>query len=752
MQGHRWYSFDNGQIPEPGASAGLIAPFWDDLEYAGNNGVFRYNDTANHRFIIEWKNCTHPQAPGALPETFQMIIHDPAYYPTPTGDSEILFQYEVVNNNDNDSYNPLEPGCYSSVGFQSIDNMDGLQYEYDNLYHPAAAILQATRAIKITTATGLTPPPDIDYSPSSYFVNAQGGQIIMETLFVENTGFGSLVFNLYAVSDSRLASTGDSGDQKIISAPQPVGYESAADVKPLDIGQPIFPPSILSQGGPDTYGNHWIDSDEPGGPAANWVDISSVGTPITGLSDDNFAGPFNIGFSFLFYGSAYSQVYVSSNGFLSFDSGQSQFTNQNIPNIAVPNNMIDLFWDDLIPGVYGSVYYYHDIANNRFIVSYVGVPIWNTGDTGTGFLDLEAILYPNGRILLQYGNLDPGVRTLTSCTVGIEDVSGSDGLQVVWNAAYLHSNMAILFVPPSRWLYSNLSGAILPSGADTFAVITFDATALGPGVYTGHLDIESNDPDESGVSIPLTLTVGSQGAPDISFSPSSVLDSLVEGEFAAIPFHVYNDGTANLIVDLTAVEFNVAPGGAGSEQIAGANLEAGRDGDDEIQDIMNTWFFITPATDTIPPNDSLTAIITLDARFVGAGNYLGQVQLESNDPDSPNNTAPVTLVVYSSGPNCQYIPGDINGNGDANGIDVTFGVSYFKGGASPPYSCDCQPVGVFFVAGDVNGNCTFNGIDITYFVGFLKGTQPQLNFCSSCPPSRQLHTQPRDGGAHGRNE
>ena len=85
--------------------------------------------------------------------------------------------------------------------------------------------------------------------------------------------------------------------------------------------------------------------------------------------------------------------------------------------------------------------------------------------------------------------------------------------------------------------------------------------------------------------------------------------------------------------------------------------------------------------------------------------------------------------------NCQYVAGDINGNGSANGIDVVYGVSYFKGGEAPPFSCDCPPHGVLYVTGDVNGNCIFNGIDLTYFIGFLKGGAP-LGSCVDCPPGR----------------
>jgi hypothetical protein len=155
MGRNRWANSHNMHIPELGAPWGLIAPFWDDLQYSGNNGVFRYHDTANHRFIIEWRHCTHRRT--GSPQTFQIIIYDPDYYPTPTGDSEILFQYQTVNNDDSYSQYEQNPGLYATVGFQNLENNDGLQYTFDNYYHPGAAILAAGRAIKITTITGMGP-------------------------------------------------------------------------------------------------------------------------------------------------------------------------------------------------------------------------------------------------------------------------------------------------------------------------------------------------------------------------------------------------------------------------------------------------------------------------------------------------------------------------------------------------------------------------------------------------------------------
>jgi hypothetical protein len=63
-----------------------------------------------------------------------------------------------------------------------------------------------------------------------------------------------------------------------------------------------------------------------------------------------------------------------------------------------------------------------------------------------------------------------------------------------------------------------------------------------------------------------------------------------------------------------------------------------------------------------------------------------------------------------------YLIGDVNHNGQTNGIDVVYFVSYLKGGSPPPLEIDG-----FYPEADVNGNCLVNGIDVVYFVSYLKG-------------------------------
>jgi len=82
---------------------------------------------------------------------------------------------------------------------------------------------------------------------------------------------------------------------------------------------------------------------------------------------------------------------------------------------------------------------------------------------------------------------------------------------------------------------------------------------------------------------------------------------------------------------------------------------------------------------------------------------------------------------------CDYPVGDVNGSDTYNGLDITYGVAFFKGGADP--SCaDCPPCAGWFYCGDVNASCSYNGLDITYGVAYFKGGPPPIP-CADCPPA-----------------
>ena len=314
-------------------------------------------------------------------------------------------------------------------------------------------------------------PPEIEVDPTSLCAAALPGMIQTKTLTVCNTGGSDLIW--------------DAGSHQDITVAQ---YDY------LDLGkEEVDPrPGILGMGGPDAFGYTWIDSDEPGGPVYDWVDISDVGTPIfTGYLDDGNHGPFAIGFPFSFYGNTFTQFYVCTNGWLSFTSTLGTYTNQPLPNTgsAVPENLLASFWDDLV----------FRSARRRFrrrstttstgrslIVQYEHM--YRIAQLHRRTYNFQVILYPNGKIVYQYRHAVLRARR-TRATIGIQNATKDDGLMVVYNAAYVHENLAILFSTGPAWLSIDPLSGVIPAGQCQDITVTFDATETEAGTYTGNITI-----------------------------------------------------------------------------------------------------------------------------------------------------------------------------------------------------------------------------------------------------------------------
>ncbi|MCK5595977.1 MAG: hypothetical protein KAJ04_00890, partial [Candidatus Eisenbacteria sp.] len=257
---------------------------------------------------------------------------------------------------------------------------------------------------------------------------------------------------------------------------------------------------VTGFGGPDGFGYSWVDSDYTGGPVYDWQDISGVGE-VVGGEDNNF-GPFPLGFDFSYYGEIFNSIRVGTKGWLSFTSASGTYTNQPIPTALEPNNMLAPFWDDLNSNFGGTIYYYADAGNDRFIVQWDAVIHFPDGPPET----FQAILNADGSIVYQYHT----VAVDDVCTVGIENAAGDDGLQVIYNAGgYLHDGLAIRFAvePSLAWLsVAPSSGTIEPQG-DVLIDVTMNATNLEEGVYYADVSFATNDPGNPVVVVPVTLTV-----------------------------------------------------------------------------------------------------------------------------------------------------------------------------------------------------------------------------------------------------
>jgi hypothetical protein len=388
-------------------------------------------------------------------------------------------------------------------------------------------------------------------------------------LVITNDGPGRLDYTIgYSMFDMLAAKGSGQTDLSLGGGDDPIGYRTA-DPDKTGVQEPYFAPVTKGSGGPDDY--RWIDSDEAGGPTYGWIDISATGTAVT-LEDDDYTDPIPIGFGFPFYDNVYSELYICANGLLSFGEGWIYTTNTELPynGTLSPNNIIAMWWDDLNPEAGGNVYYEYDSANDRFIVSFVDVPNY-LSHAGTGSLTFQAILYPSGRVELQYGVMDPGddVDGLAGATVGIENIDGTDGLTIVYNAEYMHNQLAISIVS-SAWLsVGHMTGSIDPYSSGSVDVI-FKAGELDLGLYTGQVGVSCNDPLNPSRIVPVSLTVADESfiCGDVDKSGAVDIDDivfLVEYIFAYGPppdplvsGDVHRTECPNVVVDIDDVTHLVA--------------------------------------------------------------------------------------------------------------------------------------------------------------------------------------------------
>jgi hypothetical protein len=454
---------------------------------------------------------------------------------------------------------------------------------------------------------------------------------------------------------------------------KPIDYR-LMDSEKNGIVEPVFAPKTKSGGGPDNWGYYWIDSDDPEGPTFEWIDISSVGVEITGLDDDDSSAAIPIGFDFPFYENIVSELNVGSNGIITFGGGSTARTNTSIPNAAIPNNMIAVWWDDLDPTKGGNIYYYSDVANERFIISFVDVKNYYS-TTGTGSLTFQAILYSNGKFQLQFDSMDPGSDAygLAGSTIGIENSTGDDGLEVVYNAAYMHNNLSILFSAASWMSITPGSGAIDPFDNATIN-IEFDATDLPAGIYNGQLDISSNDPDTPIMNIPVTLTVESEPS-----TPEAPI--LVSPE---------NNGT-DLTQPVTFLWNSVMTADSFHIQLS-------------LDSLFSTIENENYLTDTTHSASSLSEG-SIHFWRVRAHNDVGWGEW--------SDTRKFSTEV-------SWICGDADKNSAVNILDITYLISYlYKEGPAP------DPM----QAADVDNSGTVNLLDITYLISYLYkgGSEPNCS-------------------------
>jgi hypothetical protein len=485
-------SHANMPIPGNKTPHNIIACLWDDL--SAENSMIYYM-TQGDRLIVQFEKMGRYGDSGTA--TAQIILDK-------TG--TILFQYKTFA----DGFN--RNSC--TVGIENVNGSDGLEVAFNINYlkEQLAVRFEPNRCswLKIfQTSSGRISPGksvDITIGADTSYLSQDNYQCHLE-ITSDDIRYPEIIIPVYleVVSSSPVINVNPSN--LVFELMENEDAHQKLTIMNQGSEQLIW--NMAATCGTDAEsGYSWMDSDMTGGPMFDWVDISKTGQKISKLKDDDFAGPFSIGFSFDFYGEAYDQFYISSNGFIGFGSnlGMTERLNKSIPDTHSPNNILAWFWDDLTPRE-GSIYY--KTIQQQLIISFIDYGQF--GNSGT--LTAQVILHDDGSIIFQYHHFRDGFRTDTA-TIGIENNQGTEGIQVAYNAEFLHDLHTIRFQNnPCDWLSTEPTSGVVNSMTTESITIHASAKKIKQGEYNAVLTINSNDKSHNPVEVPVYLTVKGQSHP-----------------------------------------------------------------------------------------------------------------------------------------------------------------------------------------------------------------------------------------------
>lgn len=440
--GARSYSWE--PIPSPSLPNGFMAPLWTDaaINWA-NGGRVLYKTVGSfpgRKFVIIYFNQSVPYYELTNTFTYEVIVEEREF-----GDNPILFQYlRVRNPSDSVSSN----GRSASVGIESPSGTTGLQYSYDTTAVDSGTVIRfevlpplehdvAVSSIDLPAVLLVNFPFDISVKVRNRGTSIETDiPVILDIL--DSTGT-SLYHREQTLSLAPYDSANVEFNMIRISSPGSVSIFAETRL-PVDmrrsndslrVSATLF--RHMSRGGPDAGGYAWCDSYDPEGPSYTPISIDGATKVLVG---DDERIPVQLPFQFRFYGSNYDTIYISTNGFISFQPITSSFfwNDTLLPATNEPNAIIAPFWDDMdldtISNPASGVYIKSVPEDSSFhIVWYHAfLPYSSTTDNVT----FELVLAHNGSIRFNYESTEtpnyPDYTMGRSATVGIENASGTAGL------------------------------------------------------------------------------------------------------------------------------------------------------------------------------------------------------------------------------------------------------------------------------------------------------------------------------------
>ena len=698
-------SFMNWSIPGPLGPSPIIAPFWDDLKINNGNVCYFYDQTQNY-FIVEWSHLQNDYDNSE--ETFQVILFDSNYYPTTTGNSEILFQYKTINNVNQGNYGTFSNhGQYATVGIEDHTGTVGLEYTYNNQYPTAAKVLEDEMAILFTGSPILTEIPfviydsyEIDDIQGNYNGNVNPGEIIEMSITLRNIGnetafnvtallsttdtFANITDSLKSFGNIDSSGTGTSIGEYIfeVATTCPDQYDIIFDLKITADDDyewsSAFAVEVLSS--EIATSTDTLDFEEiyVGYPESMILTISNTGSDVLNVENiysDNPDFTTDITLFSLSGGESQDVVVTVNTSFVGIIS-DTLFIISNDPD--EPETYISLLGIgvDLLPP---NISVYPESLNEELLPGETSTQILTIYNDGGSILIFEAENTNNSGAGMaasldgedDYIEINHSVSLNISDEITVEAWFNPNTLitpcgwqaivQKAWTSHvepyYLYSigysniDYRGFFMLGIEGIFCYLYGLnqIVSTGNWYHLVGTYNGAQMK--IYVNGMLINSYNQTGTINTAITPLHIGK--FTNVNYFFNGIIDEVRIWNYARTQIEIQNTMNYTLVGD--------EPGLMGYWNFNSDNpwddvSINGNDGTPQGSVItinstapINDWLSVFPISASVPINSSLDIEITFDATVLEVGNYETEIIISSNDPDTPEVIVPVSLNVLSTG-------------------------------------------------------------------------------------------------------
>jgi len=222
-----------------------------------------------------------------------------------------------------------------------------------------------------------------------------------------------------------------------------------------------------------------------------WIEVSETGQRITALNNvDDGSARVPLPFAFSFLERSFDSVFVSTNGFITFEQAGAANYRPAIPSGSAPNFVIAPYWADLrLRNGAGSGIYTQEVDINgsrAFVIEWENNTFYSNGNARLTF---EVLLFEDGKVRMMMKDV------LASYTGGLAVGYDGDAELVGENIAgqlrNIGSNISVQIARTMR-IVGNLTGLLHPGESTTLSAQAFPPAFLEP-VVTGQIQLHGFD-------------------------------------------------------------------------------------------------------------------------------------------------------------------------------------------------------------------------------------------------------------------